>query len=155
MKAEVTRDDDAGIYFEIKDDGSAEYQKAWNIVKDANAREQKSREAMRERAVDVSDKSMTCGDAVLAGYGIPAAGTISQGRRESSEDIPRLRSLPLMEQLADRGDAMKIVPIFAIEMIQEAAEYIDGLLVENADLRAAIKHLGHNPVTRDSLDDEG
>jgi hypothetical protein len=91
----------------------------------------------------MSDKSMTYGDAVLAGYGIPSAGTISEGRRKSAQDIPRLRSLPLMEQLADRGDAMKIVPMFAIEMIHEAAEYIDGLLVENADLRrVAFKALG-------------
>jgi hypothetical protein len=51
MKAEVTRDD-AGIHFEIKDDGSAEYQKAWNIVKDANAREQESREAMSGMSLD-------------------------------------------------------------------------------------------------------
>jgi hypothetical protein len=71
----------------------------------------------------------------------------SERRRQSAKDIPRLRALPFLEQLADRGDAMKIVPMFAIEMIQEAAEYIDGLLVENADFRAAIKHLGHNPVT--------
>jgi len=41
MKVEVTRDEN-GIHFEIKDDGSAEYQKAWNIVKDANAKEQES-----------------------------------------------------------------------------------------------------------------
>jgi hypothetical protein len=51
MKAEFTSDD-AGIYFEIKDDGSAEYQKAWNIVKDANAREQESRQAMSGMSLD-------------------------------------------------------------------------------------------------------
>jgi hypothetical protein len=51
MKAEVTRDEN-GIHFEIKDDGSAEYQKAWNIVKDANAKEQESRQAMSGMSLD-------------------------------------------------------------------------------------------------------
>lgn len=81
----------------------------------------------------------------------PMLGSVAEGsaerRRQSAADIPRLRALPFLEQLADRGDAMKIVPLFAVEMIDEAKEFIDGLLVENADLRAAIKHLGHNPVT--------
>ena len=81
----------------------------------------------------------------------PMLGSVAEGsaerRRQSAADIPRLRALPFLEQLSDRGDAMKIVPLFAVEMMDEAKEYIDGLLVENADLRAAIRHLGHNPVT--------
>jgi len=51
MKAEVTKDDN-GIHFEIKDDGSAEYQKAWNIVKDANAKEEEFRKAMGGMTLD-------------------------------------------------------------------------------------------------------
>jgi hypothetical protein len=46
MKAEVTRDD-AGIHFEIKDDGSAEYQKAADAVRAANDRERRFYEALR------------------------------------------------------------------------------------------------------------
>jgi len=46
MKTEVIRDA-SGIYFEIKDDGSAEYQKAAQLTRDVNEREERSREAMR------------------------------------------------------------------------------------------------------------
>jgi hypothetical protein len=46
---------------------------------------------------------------------------------------------PLLDVLRNRGDRE--------EWCEQAAEFIEGLLVENADLRAAIKHLGHNPVT--------
>jgi hypothetical protein len=47
MKAEVTRDD-AGIHFEIKDDGSAEYQKAAQLTREVNEREDRGCKAMRD-----------------------------------------------------------------------------------------------------------
>jgi hypothetical protein len=51
MKATLT-EDASGIRFEIQDDGSVEYQKAWNIVKDANAKEEESRQAMSGMSLD-------------------------------------------------------------------------------------------------------
>jgi len=86
-----------------------------------------------------------------AGPSVASAGSVADGsaerRRQSAADIHRLRALPFLEQLSDRGDAMKIVPLFALEIMDEAKDFIEGMLIENADLRAAIKHLGHNPVT--------
>jgi exonuclease I len=49
MKAKVTQDE-TGIQWEIKDDGSAEYQKAAQLTKEANQRERKWFEALREVA---------------------------------------------------------------------------------------------------------
>ena len=47
MKAQVT-EDAAGLHFEIKDDGSAEYQKAAQLTREANDREERGCEAMRD-----------------------------------------------------------------------------------------------------------
>jgi len=49
MKAQVT-EDAAGLHFEIKDDGSAEYQKAAQLTKEVEERERRGREALREMA---------------------------------------------------------------------------------------------------------
>ncbi|NBW19306.1 MAG: hypothetical protein EBR82_66155 [Caulobacteraceae bacterium] len=52
----------------------------------------------------------------------------SLSRRKASEkDIDRVLSLPLLEQLRDRGDAMKIVPTFAVLVMGEAAKEIERL----------------------------
>jgi hypothetical protein len=45
MKAQVT-EDAAGLHFEIKDDGSAEYRKAAQLTQEVNEREERAREAM-------------------------------------------------------------------------------------------------------------
>jgi hypothetical protein len=45
MKANVTHDE-TGIQWEIKDDGSAEYQKAAQLTREANEREKRGREEM-------------------------------------------------------------------------------------------------------------
>ena len=47
MKANV-KQDETGIQWEINDDGSAEYQKAAQVTREANEREERSREAMRQ-----------------------------------------------------------------------------------------------------------
>lgn len=47
MKANVTQDE-TGIQWEIKDDGSAEYQKAAQLTRQATEREERGREAMRQ-----------------------------------------------------------------------------------------------------------
>ncbi len=47
MKAKVTQDEN-GIQWEIKDDGSVEYQKAAQLTREANEREEKWLEALRE-----------------------------------------------------------------------------------------------------------
>lgn len=49
MKAKVTQDE-TGIQWEIKDDGSAEYQKAAQLTREANEREERGREAIRQMA---------------------------------------------------------------------------------------------------------
>lgn len=59
-------------------------------------------------------------------------------RQRSADDIGRLQSLPLMEQLADRGDAMKIVPIFALKIMNKAAEEIKKLRLTEEE-RAVIE----------------
>lgn len=46
MKANV-KQEETGIQWEIKDDGSAEYQKAARLTREANEREERSRQAMR------------------------------------------------------------------------------------------------------------
>jgi len=47
MKAQVT-EDAAGLRFEIKDDGSAEYQKAAQLTREVSEREEHGREKMRQ-----------------------------------------------------------------------------------------------------------
>jgi len=47
MKASV-KQDETGIQWEIKDDGSAEYQKAAQLTREVNERQEHSREAMRQ-----------------------------------------------------------------------------------------------------------
>jgi hypothetical protein len=47
MKATVT-EDAAGLRFEIKDDGSAEYARAAGLTREANEREQRGLEAVRQ-----------------------------------------------------------------------------------------------------------
>ncbi|NBW22899.1 MAG: hypothetical protein EBR82_84640 [Caulobacteraceae bacterium] len=49
MKAKVTQDEN-GIQWEIKDDVSPEYQKAAQLTREANEREERGREALRELA---------------------------------------------------------------------------------------------------------
>ena len=49
MKAQVTQDNN-GIQWEIKDDGSAEYRKAAQLTKEANERERKGFEALQKMA---------------------------------------------------------------------------------------------------------
>jgi hypothetical protein len=44
---------------------------------------------------------------------------------ESVADIKRLGGLPIVEKLRDRKDAMKIVPMFAIEIMRDAAKAIE------------------------------
>ena len=49
-------------------------------------------------------------------------------RRKSSEkDIDRVLAMPLIERLRDRGDAMKIVPTFALMAMVQAANEIERL----------------------------
>lgn len=47
MQAKVTQDE-TGIQWEIKDDGSAEYQKAAQLTRQATEREERGRDAMRQ-----------------------------------------------------------------------------------------------------------
>ena len=46
--------------------------------------------------------------------------------KQSADDVRRLAELPLLERLRDRGDAMKIVPQFALRIMEEAAKVIEG-----------------------------
>jgi hypothetical protein len=48
----------------------------------------------------------------------------NKARQESIQDIARLRMLPLIDQLTDRGPAMKIVPMFAVNIMQQASDVL-------------------------------
>jgi hypothetical protein len=72
MKAQVT-EDAAGLHFEIKDDGSAEYQKAAQVTMEASEREQKGYEAVRMRA-EIAQLKTALADAINRPMGvIPAS----------------------------------------------------------------------------------
>lgn len=60
--------------------------------------------------------------------------------QEIVDDLPRLQELPLLEQLRDRGNAMKNVPLFAVNMMSSAAEEIELL-------RDAIRRLADQDAT--------
>lgn len=67
----------------------------------------------------------------------------SLSRREASEkDIDRVLSLPLLERLRDRGDAMKIVPTFALHAMLAAADDIEQLRGIVGEMRSAIETAG-------------
>jgi hypothetical protein len=72
MKAQVT-EDAAGLHFEIKDDGSAEYKKAAQLTREANEREQNDYEAVRVRA-EIAQLKTALADAINRPMGvIPAS----------------------------------------------------------------------------------
>lgn len=47
--------------------------------------------------------------------------------QEIIDDLPRLQALPLLKRLRDRGPAMKNVPLFAVELMEQAAAEIERL----------------------------
>jgi len=111
MKTEVIRDD-AGIHFEIKDDGSAEYQKAAQLTRDVNEREARSREAMRalwcgEYEQGTDNTNLDAAPAAKVGADCQMSSGAAQSSSESDAQHPSAAQVPQPGDGRGTGNARK------------------------------------------------
>lgn len=58
-------------------------------------------------------------------------------QQEITDDMPRWNNLTLLQQLRDKGQAMKCVPMFAVKAMRHAASIIESHQQHDAELETA------------------